>query len=135
MERTISVLNDVKDLSELLEGASVDQARLAPSSGRLQLELDLTRACPELETVVRRGFSTRTKTPWVKSRLTLSQVKGASVQHLTDVSPTQSPLLSCEAIPGGYALVVTGHDGLRLSLTLEQLNGQFADVGKPVESP
>ena len=135
MERAISVLSDVKDLSELLEGASVDQARLTPSGGRLKLEMELTRACPELQTVMRRGVITRTKTPWVKSCLTLSQIKDASVRRLTDAPPGETPLLSCEAIPGGYTLVVMSHDGLRVSLTLEQLNGQFADVGNPIESP
>ena len=135
MEQRISVVSDVKNLSELLNGASVDQARLVPSGGRLRLELELTRACPELATVVRRGLLTRTKTPWVKSRLVLDQIKDAAVQRLVDTPPDQTPLLSCEAIPGGYQLVVTAPDGLHLQLTLEQLDGQFADVGKPIESP
>ena len=135
MKRTIAVVNDMKDLSELLNGARVEQASLVPSGGRLRLEMELTRACPELQTAVRRGLLTRTKTPWVKSRLTLNQIKDASVQRLTETPPGETPLLSCEAIPGGYTLVVTSPDGLRLSLALEQLIGQFADVGSPIESP
>ena len=135
MEQAIALVSDVKNLSELLDGASVDQTRLVPIGGRLRLEIELTRACPELQTVVRRGFLTRTKTPWVKGCLTLNQVTDAAVRHVADASPGQAPLLTCEAIPGGYRLVVTAPDGLQLQLTLEQLNGQFADVGKPIESP
>jgi hypothetical protein len=135
MEREIHVLSDVKDLSELIDGASVDQARLIPSGRRLSLEMSLTRACPELQTVVRRGLLTRTKTPWVKSRLTLNQITEASVQRLIDTPAESASLLSCEAIQGGYTLVVTSPDGLRLSLTLEQLDGRFMDVGAPIDSP
>ena len=135
MEQAISVVSDVKNLGELLDGASVDQARLIPRGGRLRLEMELTRACPELQTAVRRSFLTRTKTPWVKSRLALDQIKEAAVQRLVDAPPDQVPLLSCEAIPGGYQLVVTAPDGLRLQLSLEQLDGQFTDVGQPMGSP
>ena len=127
MERTIAVVNDVKDLSELLSGARVEQARLVPSGGRLRLEMELTRIYSELQTVERHGLLTRTKTPRFKSRLVLSQIKDAAVQRLTDAPPGETPLLSCEAIPGGYTLVVASSDWLRLLLTLEQLDGQFAD--------
>ncbi len=134
MERTIAVLSDVKDLSELLNGASIDHARLVPSGGRLRLEMELTRACSELQPAIHRGFMGRTKTPFVKSRLSLGQIKDAAVQRLTDAPPAQASLLSCEAVSGGYTLVVTSPDGLRLSLNLEQLNGQFADLGQPITS-
>ena len=135
MEQLITVVSDVKNLSELLEGSSIDEARLTPSGGRLRLDLELTRACLELQPVARRGFMTRTKTPWVKSRLTMSPILDASVRRLADSPTVHTPLLSCEAIPGGYRLVVTAPDGLQLHLTLEQLDGHFADVGKPIESP
>ncbi len=134
MERTIAVLSDVKDLSELLHGASVEQARLVPSGGRLRLEMELTRACAEMPAVAHRGFMGRIKIPWVKSRLSLGQIKDAAVQRLSHAPPAQTSLLSCEAVAGGYTLVVTSPDGLRLSLTLEQLNGQFADLGQPITS-
>ena len=132
MERTLKVLTDVKDLGELLDGANIDQARLVPSGGRLRLELELTRACPELQTVVRRAFGTRTKMPWVKSHLVFDHVQNAAIQRLTDTPPGQTSVLSCEAIPGGYTLTVTSPDDLRLVLTLPQLVGQFADVGQPL---
>ena len=135
MEQVITFVTDVKNLGELLDGASVDQARVVPSGGRLRLELELTRACPELATVVKRGLLARTKTPWVKSRLVLNQIKDVAVQRLVDAPPDQVPLLSCEAIPGGYQVVVTAPDGLRLQLILEQLDGQFTDVGQPIASP
>ena len=48
MERHISVLTDLKDLSELLGGARIDHVRLVPDSSGLRSEIDLTRACPEL---------------------------------------------------------------------------------------
>ncbi len=134
MERTISVVTDVKDLSELLNGASVDAARLSPSGGRLRLELELTRACPELPPVRRGGFLSRPKVPWVKSRLILDGIADVSVRRL-DQTPQPVPLLSCEAVVGGYTLAVTLYDGLQLSLTLDQLSGTFADVGPPLVSP
>lgn len=134
MERTIAVLTDLKDLGELLDGASVDQATLVPSGGRLRLELALTRAMPEQATVVRRGLISRTKTPWTKSRLTLERIFDASVQRLADTPTAEVPLLACEAIPGGYSLTITAPDGLQLALRLEQLTGQFLDIGSPLES-
>lgn len=135
MERTVTVLSDVKDLGELLGGARVDQARLVPSSGRLRLELDVTRACPELQVVERRGLVRRRRIPWVTGRLRLDQVKDAIVQRLDGPPPGQTPLLECEAIPGGYRFVVTTPDGLRLQAVLEALSGQFADTGTPMTSP
>ena len=135
MERAITVLGDIKDLSELLQGASLDQVRLLPGNGRMRLELELTRACPELQPAGGRKWGFRAKVPWVKSRLVLQQVSDASVRRLDDGSPAQVSLLACDAVLGGYTLAVTSHDGLQLVLTLEQLDGEFRDVGKPVESP
>ena len=135
MEQIIAVVSDVKNISELLEGASVDAARLVPSGGRLRLEMDLTRACPELQTRVRRGFVTRTKTPWTKSRLVLEEVAEASMTHADDRPAEQIPLLSCDAVPGGYTLTVHSPDGLRLQLRLEQLTGRFVDTASPGEAP
>jgi len=135
MERAITVLSDVNALSELLDGARVDRARLVPSAGKLRLELEVTRACPELQTVERRGLMRRRRIPWVTSRLRLDQVKDAAVQRLDGLPPGQTPLLSCEAIPGGYRFVVTTADGLRLQAVLETLSGQFADTGAPSASP
>ena len=135
MERTIAVVSDVKTLGELLNGAGVEQTRLVPSGGTLYLDMELIRACPELKTEVRRGLMTKTNIPWVKSRLRLNRIQDATVQRLTDGAPDQSPLLVCDAVPGGYTLVVTSPDGLRLSLKLETLDGQFADVGQPTHAP
>jgi hypothetical protein len=133
MERTVSVLSDVKNLGEFIEGASLERARLLPGAGQMSLELELTRACPELATVVRRGFMARAKMPWVKSRLTLRRITGVAVQRAADAAVTPKPLLACEAVPGGYRAVVTSPDGLELAVTLEQLDGQFLDVGQPIE--
>jgi hypothetical protein len=72
--------------------------------------------------------------PWVKSRLTLNHITDATVQRLTESSPDRQSLFSCEAIVGGSRFMVTSQDGLRLRLTLEQLSGQFADIGKPIDS-
>ncbi|MBI3321094.1 MAG: hypothetical protein HYZ91_02365 [Candidatus Omnitrophica bacterium] len=135
MEREVRVLSDVKDLSELIDGASVDGARVIPQGGQLSLELDLTRACPELQAANRRGVFSRPKTPWVKSRLMLQRIAEIAVQRIVEAAPSQAPLLSCESVPGGYRLIVESPDGLRLSLTLDQLEGHFADVGAPMASP
>ncbi len=127
MERTISVLSDVKDLGELLAGACIEQARCVPSGARLRLEIELTRPCRERPT--------KPPIPWVKSRLQIGQIKESSVQRVSEQVRGQTPWLSCDAIPGGYHLMITSADGLRFVLTLEQLNGQFADVGQSVSGP
>ncbi|MBI4341445.1 MAG: hypothetical protein HY598_04095 [Candidatus Omnitrophica bacterium] len=132
MQRTITVLGDIKDLSELLQGASLDQVKLSPGGGRLRLELELTRACPELQPAGRGGFGFGRQVPQVKSRLALGQIREASVQRLDDGSPGRLSLLACDAVSGGYVLSVTSHDGLKLALTLDQLDGDFRDVGKPL---
>jgi len=144
MERDLRVLGDIKDLSELLQGASLDAVRLLPApaatlgrpgpgSGRMRLELELTRACPELQSAGPRGFGVRPQVPQVKSRLVLREITHAAVQRLDDGSPAQVSLLACDAVAGGYTLSVISHDGLKLVLTLDQLSGEFADVGKPVK--
>ncbi len=135
MQRAIGLATDVKDLSELLDGASLDQARIVSSSGRLRLELELTRAMVEQQQVVRHGLLKRVKTPWIKGRLILDHIQDVVVQRLSDGGPEQVSLFTCDAVPGGYQFVVTAPDGLRLSMTLEQLHGQFQDVGSPIESP
>ena len=135
MERSVSVVTDVKDVSELLNGASLEQVRLLPSEGRLRVELELMRVMPERATTVRRGLWTRMKTPWTKSRLTLHQIKEASVRRATDAPPEHTPLLACEAVPGGYTVTVTSPDGVQYVFKLEQLHGQFTDIGNPIEAP
>ena len=135
MQRNITLVTDVKDLSEFLNGASIEQARVVSSGGRLRLEVELTRAMVEEQRVVHQGLFKRMKTPWIKGRLTLHQIQDVTVQCVSDLPPDQAPLLSCDAVPGGYQLVVSAPDGLRLQLTLEQLSGQFEDLGAPIESP
>ncbi len=129
MERTLSVLGDIKDLSELLSGASIDQIRLSPAGGRLKLDLELTRAC--VEAVPAGGGGSRRKAPWVKSRLVLNQIRDAAFERLESGS-SQVSMLACDSIGGGYTFSVTSHDGLRLVLNLEALKGEFQDIGKPI---
>ena len=135
MERSIAVVTDVKDLSDLLSGARVDQAQLVPSAGRLQLVVDLTRAMLEQQHVVRRGLIKRLKTPWTKCQLTLNEVTAVTVKRVTDTAPDQTPLLSCDAVKGGYQVTVQAPDGLQFVLGLERLAGTFSDVGSPIDSP
>jgi len=135
MERAITLVTDVKDLSELLNGASIEQAQLVPDRGRLQLVLELTRAMTERQQVVRHGLIRRVKTPWTKCRLMFNRIGTVTVKRLTDLAPDQTPLLSCDAVKGGYQLTVQAPDGLQFVLGLEQLDGAFADIGNPIESP
>ena len=135
MQRTMTVVNDVKDLAEWLKGASVDQAQLVPSGGRLQLVMELTRAMVERQQMVRRGLFKRVKTPWTTCRVTLNDIHSVAIKRLTDATPAQTPLLFCEAVPGGYQLTVQAPDGLQFVLGLDRLAGTFADVGSPIESP
>ena len=135
MQRELAVLTDVKDIGELLSGASLDATRIAPRHGWLRLELLLTRAMPERATMARRGFLRRAKTPWTKSRVVFEQVTAASVERVGDGGAEQTPLLVCDAVPGGYALTVTSPDGLRWSLAMDQLSGRFEDIGQPLEAP
>jgi len=131
----MTLVTDVKDLSDLLNGASLDQARLVPSGGRMQLVLELTRAMIEHQRVVRHGPFRRVKTPWTKCQLTFKGIKTVTVKRLTDLAPDQVPLLACEAVPGGYQLTVQAPDGLQFVLGLDQLDGHFSDVGSPIEAP
>ena len=135
MRRTFDVLTDIKDVADCLAGASVDHARLVPVGGRLNLELEVTRAVLEDQRVVRRGPFRRLKTPWIKGRLTLTQLSALALERLGDAGPQQAPLLWGEAVPGGYELVITSPEGLRLRVRAEQLNGAYEDVGSPIESP
>ena len=135
MRRPFDVLSDVKDVADLLEGARIDQARLVPAGGRLNLELELTRAVLEAQQVVRRGPFRRLKTTWIKGRLTLTQLNALALERFGDAGAQQKPLIWAEAIPGGYEVVITSPEGLRLRVTAEHLNGVYEDVGSPIESP
>ena len=135
MERTITVLTDVKDVGELLNGASVEHAELKPSGGVLQLVARLVRAMPERRIVVKRGLFRRLKTPWTACELKLSRVQAVTVKRLTDLAPDQRPIIVCEAVPGGYQFSIQAPDGLQLTVSLDRLEGSFADVGSPIESP
>ncbi len=135
MDRAITLMTDVKDLGELLAGARVEQAKMVQAGGRLQLLVELVRAMPERQHVIRRGLFQRAKTPWTKCQLTLTGVQSLTVKRLEDLGPDQTPLLVCEAVSGGYQLTIQAPDGLQLVLGLERLEGAFADVGSPIESP
>jgi hypothetical protein len=135
MQRDIKVLTDVKDLSELLSGARIERVRLLPSGGGMQLSAELTRAMPERQTVIRQGLFRRLKTPWTACELELFRVTSVAVKHLTDLAPDQTPVIACEAVPGGYQFTVQAPDGLQLVLNLDQLDGSFADIGAPIASP
>ena len=129
MKRQMTVLTDVKDLAELLDGAVVEQAKLVPAGGRLELVLEGTRAMVEQPPVARGGWFTRAKTPWTKYRLTLTRITSVTVTHVEQRPADHAPLLACETVPGGYELTVQAPDGLRLVVGLEQLDGTVADVG------
>ena len=130
MERTIQVLGDIKDLSELLQGASIDKMRLLPSGGRLKLDVELTRACFEMAPSGKgSGFSR--KVPWVKSRLVLGQIRDAAFEPAQN-GAAEAALLACDSIGGGYTLSVASQSGLRLVMNMDALQGEFQDVGNPV---
>ncbi len=133
--RVVAVLSDIKDVGELLRGASVDEARVVPADGRMRLDVSLTRAMLERTATVRQGFVRKVKTPWTKCQLQLSHVQSVAVKRLADVAPDEHPLLNAEAIAGGYRLTVLTPDGLQLIVALERLEGTFGDVGAPIESP
>ena len=135
MERTIGLLTDVKDLSDLLQGARLDQVQVTPMGGILQLAVGLTRAMLEQQQVVRSGFLRRLKTPWTKCELRFARVKVLTITRVTDQAPDHAPLLACDAISGGYQLTVQAPDGLQLTLGMDQLDGRFADLGNPIENP
>lgn len=135
MQRDIKVLTDVKDLSELLSGANVEQVQLKPSGGGLRLAARFLRAMPERQTVVKRGPFRRLRTPWTACELNLSRIQSVTVKRLSDLAPDQIPVLACEASPGGYQCTIQAPDGLQLTVGLDQLDGSFSDVGAPVDNP
>ena len=135
MRRALNVLNDVRDLSELLNGANVEQTTLSPGGGGMQLAAELTRAMPERQAVVRQGWLRRVKTAWTKCELRLTHIQSVTVKRLTDLALGQVPVIGCEAVAGGYEFTIQAPDGLRMVLRLDQLEGSFNDLGSPIESP
>lgn len=129
MNKQLTVLSDVKDLAELLDGAGVEQAKLVPAGGRLELVIEGTRAMVEQPAVARSGWFTRAKTPWTKYRLTLTRITSVTVTRVEHAPADHAPLFACDAVPGGYQLTVQAPDGLQLVAGLEQLAGEFEDVG------
>lgn len=135
MDRMITVLSDVKDLGELLQGAAIDQASLTPTDGRVQLVIDGTRAMLEQPVAARGGLFKRPRTPWTKFRLTLDRITRATIARVEQAPADQSPLLACDAVAGGYQLTVRTPDGLQLVLAVDQLQGAFADAGSVIRVP
>lgn len=135
MERNISQLTDLESLSEFLNGASIEQTRFVPHDKALQCHIELIRACPEMKSQKRSGFLTRSKVPWVKSRLTLNGIQEISVERVEQLSIEAEPLIVCTENSENIRLVVNNPDGLRLNLTLPSVNGKFEDIGELVENP
>lgn len=131
MDRTIGVLSDVKDLGELLQGAGIDQASLAPEPGRgrLQLVIDGTRAMVEQPPTGGGGLFKRPKTPWTKFQLTLRHITHATLLRAEQAPGDQAPLLACDAVAGGYRLTIRTPDGLQMVLAVDRLEGAFTDAG------
>ena len=134
MERRIQVLTDLDDIAELIQGARIEQANLQSKGSHSELSLELTRAMIEREPE-KRGLFRRSKVPWTKSRLTLRHITGATVTPPTDVPANEMPVVSAESVAGGYQVIVKTPEGMQMVLTAEQLDGMFADVGAPIESP
>ena len=134
MERTITVLTDINDLTQLLQGARIEQANLQSRGGQSELSLELTRAMIE-RPPEQHGLFKRSKVPWTKSRLTLRQITAATVTPPTDLPANEMPVVSAEAAVGGYQVTVKTPEGMQMVLTADQLDGLFADVGTPIESP
>ena len=134
MERTITVLTDINDLAQLLQGARIEQANLQSRGGQSELSLELTRAMIECKPE-KRGLFQRLRVPWTKSRLTLRHITAAAVTPPTDVPLNELPLVSAESAKGGYQVIVKTPEGMQMVLTADQLDGAFADIGAPIESP
>ena len=134
MERKIQVLTDIDDLAELIQGARIEQANLHASGPYSELSLELTRAMVECPPE-KRGLFQRLRVPWTKSRLTLRHITAATVTPPTDVPLNELPVVSAESAAGGYQVIVKTPEGMQMILTADQLDGLFADVGTPIESP
>lgn len=135
MERRIQVLTDIKDLNELLAGASVDRTQVVSHPGQTQLIVELTRAMIERQTTVRQGLFQRLKTPFSKCQLTFASIRAVTTAK-TDVAPSAaSDLMACEPVKNGYRLTIRSGDGTEIALDVDTLNGRFEDVGQPVEAP
>lgn len=135
MERTLQVVTDIQDLSDLLAGASVDQIRLAAAGGRMEVVVELTRALLEQQAVARRGLFRRLRTPWTKCELRIAGVVSAAVTHVMDARADHAPVVRCDAVGQGYRLAIQAPDGLQVVVTAERLQGTFADVGRVIETP
>ena len=134
MERPVTVLTDINDLAELLNGSTVEQAELVSANGRMQLNIDMIRAMTERKVVVQKGPIRRVKSPWTKCRLALEAVQATTIKRV-DQLPGEHPLLECAPVSGGYELTVRSDDGLHVRAVFEQLRGHFEDLGSPIEAP
>jgi len=132
MERTITVLTDLKDLSELLHGATLQATRGVPAGGALQLIFEFTRELVEHQPTEHRGWRHRVNIPRTPCELRLSRITTVTVRRSSERSSASLPLLSCDAVPGGYQLTVQAPDGLQVVVGMTQLDGTFADLGTSV---
>ena len=135
MQRSITVLTDVKDLSELLNGARVEDVRSVSAGGQSQIVATLTRAMVELQRVVPAGLFKRVKMPWTKCQLTIGQVKSASVRQATYPASAQLPILWGDAVKGGYQLILRVDEASEWVLEVPTLDGAFTDIGSPIDAP
>ena len=129
MERIIKYVNDVKDLSALLETARIDRVEFNGAGDTLTMAL--TRAMIEEPPAGRQGFFTNARIPWTASRLVLRRIRGVATTQAA--SGERPPLLECDAVPGGYELKIQGTGGMQHLVTVDQLDGEFSDVGSIVQ--
>jgi len=136
MERVLAVVSDIKNLSELLAGARIEEAVLACVGGRMQLTLEVTRAVVEQQRVVRQGFRHRLDTPWAKSRVVINGIRTVTQRPApVEGSAADLSLLSCDAVAGGYHLTIQDPAGWQFVLEVEQLTGSCTDVGEVIHAP
>jgi hypothetical protein len=132
MERQIAVLSDIKDVTELLNGARIDRTRVVSGASQTQVIVDLTRAMVERPAVVQPGLFRRSKTLFTKSQLVFS-----AVRSVTNAPPAEGlfegAIMNCEPVKGGYQLTLRGEGQATLVVLVDRLDGVFQDVGQPID--
>jgi hypothetical protein len=120
MQRSIRVLSDVCTVADLLAGGRIESMDVAAQRGSSTVSVVLKR--PQIEAETDRSAK---RVPVVTSTLVFRGV--AEINTQPAVPQGQVPLVSCEAVPGGYVCALDAPPGQQTLLKMPALEGFFQD--------
>ena len=119
-------LEELKKVGELLGEADFERADCQWESAGAVFKLETAR--PIAGVLPGAGLFRKPRPNWVKCRLVVRQVKVLSLWEEYDVKPPLAGLLIAESIPGGFRIQLASAHGLRVSLTVDRLDGALEDL-------